>query len=141
MEDEEAQRILRKEERETEDVNRDKETWYHKGPSSLRDARIAIAKFSLPRSLQSPPLLSLAPSDSSDERYRAQWRLDKAREDKTKLSGTERARRLQEIHKWVRALTIYGSQIGDARPLSYCEFSPDSSMIATASWFTTPGSC
>ncbi len=26
------------------------------------------------------------------------------------------------------------SQIGDDRPLSYCSFSPDSSMVATASW-------
>ena len=28
------------------------------------------------------------------------------------------------------------SQIGDDRPLSYCQFSPDSKMFATCSWYS-----
>ena len=33
-----------------------------------------------------------------------------------------------------QGLNNFCSQIGDDRPLSFCQFSPDSSMLATASW-------
>lgn len=49
MSEEEVTRILHSPE-ETETMQqRDSATWYHKGPASLRDARIAIADYSLPR--------------------------------------------------------------------------------------------
>lgn len=34
----------------------------------------------------------------------------------------------------MQALTIYCSQIGDTRPISFCQFSPNSKVLATASW-------
>lgn len=35
----------------------------------------------------------------------------------------------------VQALNNFCSQIGDERPLSFCQFSPNSKMLATASWW------
>ena len=40
----------------------------------------------------------------------------------------------QEVQKRVRNLDMVASQITNTRPVSYCQFSPDSSMLATASW-------
>ncbi len=94
-------------------VERDMETtWYHEGPNSLEIARTWIAHYSLPR---------------------AKARLNNAREELT-LSGATRTARRQELLKKLQALTIYCSQIGDTRPISYCQFSPDSKLLATSSW-------
>ncbi|XP_043267061.1 U4/U6 small nuclear ribonucleoprotein Prp4 isoform X2 [Venturia canescens] len=87
-------------------------TWYHEGPDSLQIARSWIASYSLPR---------------------AKARLDRAREE-LDLPGATRTARRQELLKKLQALTIYCSQIGDTRPISFCEFSPNSKMLATASW-------
>ncbi len=54
--------------------------------------------------------------------------------DATLSESTQTARK-QELQKYVHSLSISCSQIGDDRPVSYCTFSPDSSMIATASWY------
>lgn len=35
-------------------------------------------------------------------------------------------------------LNNFCSQIGDDRPISFCHFSPDSKMLATASWYQAP---
>lgn len=64
---------------------------------------------------------------------RAQKRLMAAREEAKLPEATVTARK-QELQKFITSLTIYCSQIGDTRPLSYCNFSPDSSMLATSSW-------
>ncbi|KAI0232431.1 U4/U6 small nuclear ribonucleoprotein Prp4 [Lamellibrachia satsuma] len=87
-------------------------TWYHEGPPSLRDARLAIAKYSLPR---------------------ARERLENAREEKD-ITATQRNAKRQETYKKARALTIESSQIGDTRPLSFCQFSPSGKILATSSW-------
>uniref|UniRef100_A0A0C9R7Q8 Prpf4_0 protein n=1 Tax=Fopius arisanus TaxID=64838 RepID=A0A0C9R7Q8_9HYME len=101
------------EERPTHPVERDTETtWYHEGPDSLEIARTWIAHYSLPR---------------------AKLRLDNAREELA-LSGATRTAKRQELLKKLQALTIYCSQIGDTRPISYCQFSPDSKLLATSSW-------
>ena len=34
----------------------------------------------------------------------------------------------------VQATTLHCSQLGDNRPLSHCEFSPDDQMVAVSSW-------
>lgn len=65
---------------------------------------------------------------------RAKQRLEKAREE-AKIPEATRTARKQELHKYLTSLAISCSQIGDDRPISYCTFSPDSSMIATASWY------
>ena len=64
---------------------------------------------------------------------RAGARLVRAREELELPAATRTARR-QELLKKVQALTIQSSQIGDTRPISYCEFSPNSKILATASW-------
>ncbi|MFH4973349.1 hypothetical protein AB6A40_000058 [Gnathostoma spinigerum] len=112
MSEDEVTTILHSPE-EVENVQqRDSSTWYHRGPASLRDARIFFADYSLPR---------------------AKARLAKAREAAANASeeGTVAA---QETHRWISALGVYGSQVADVRPVSYCEFSPDSKHVITSGW-------
>ncbi|KAJ8704192.1 hypothetical protein PYW07_013486 [Mythimna separata] len=87
-------------------------TWYHEGPPELREARLWIARYSLPK---------------------AKLRLSKAREE-LKLAGSVRAAAKQESQRKASAMSIYCSQIGDTRPISFCRFSSDSQMLITASW-------
>lgn len=64
---------------------------------------------------------------------RAKQRLNEARKEQELPEATRTARR-QELQKKLQAVSIYCSQIGDTRPISYCQFSPDSKFLATASW-------
>lgn len=104
------------EEKPSQLVEKDTETWYHEGPDSLQIARQWIASYSLPR---------------------AKARLENARQE-LELPGATRTARRQELLKKLQALSIYCSQIGDTRPISYCQFSPNSKVLATGSW---SGSC
>ncbi|XP_056146654.1 U4/U6 small nuclear ribonucleoprotein Prp4 [Lampris incognitus] len=88
------------------------QTWYHEGPTSLKEARLWLAKYTLPRAMQ---------------------RLEAARAQK-EVGESTRTIRQQELQKNLRNLNNFCSQIGDDRPISYCQFSPDSKMLATASW-------
>ncbi|XP_047426403.1 U4/U6 small nuclear ribonucleoprotein Prp4 [Mugil cephalus] len=88
------------------------QTWYHEGSASLKDARLWLAKYSLPRAMR---------------------RLESARAQKDVAEATKTIRQ-QELHKSLRNLNNFCSQIGDDRPISFCHFSPDSTMLATASW-------
>uniref|UniRef100_A0AC35G0P0 Pre-mRNA processing factor 4 (PRP4)-like domain-containing protein n=1 Tax=Panagrolaimus sp. PS1159 TaxID=55785 RepID=A0AC35G0P0_9BILA len=96
-------------------------TWYHEGPPELRDGRIFIADYSLPR---------------------AQRRLQVALE-RSKKPTSEKALRRQELHKWIHSLQLHGSQTAGLRAISFCEFSPDSKHIITSAWCgqTTIWSC
>ncbi|XP_032526138.2 U4/U6 small nuclear ribonucleoprotein Prp4 [Danaus plexippus] len=87
-------------------------TWYHEGPAALRRARIDIARFSLPRAKQ---------------------RLAQARSE-LELAGSVRAAAKQDAQRKAAANSIYCSQIGDTRPISFCRFSSDSKMLITSSW-------
>ncbi|XP_028170133.1 U4/U6 small nuclear ribonucleoprotein Prp4-like [Ostrinia furnacalis] len=64
-------------------------TWYHEGPPELRDARLWIARYSLPRAKQ---------------------RLTKARED-LQLAGSVRAAAKQDSQRKASAISIYCSQV------------------------------
>ncbi|KAF0304124.1 U4/U6 small nuclear ribonucleoprotein Prp4 [Amphibalanus amphitrite] len=88
------------------------ETWYHEGPAELRQARLWIAGYSLPR---------------------AKARLAAARERLQTPEPTRNAER-QQLQKQLRALGLHASQVGDTRPVSHCAFSPDGRQLATASW-------
>ncbi|XP_028318360.1 U4/U6 small nuclear ribonucleoprotein Prp4 [Gouania willdenowi] len=88
------------------------QTWYHEGPASLKEARLWLARYSLPRATK---------------------RLEAARALK-ETPDPSRTVRQQELHQGLRNLNNFCSQIGDDRPISFCHFSPDSSMLATASW-------
>ncbi|XP_077441990.1 U4/U6 small nuclear ribonucleoprotein Prp4 isoform X2 [Vanacampus margaritifer] len=107
---------LKKSRRDEERAKRSHEechqTWYHEGPASLKDARLWLARYSLPRSMK---------------------RLEAARALKEICEAT-RTIRQQELNKSLRNLNNFCSQIGDDRPISFCHFSPDSKMLATASW-------
>jgi len=87
-------------------------TWYHEGPESLRTAREWIAGYSVPR---------------------AKERLKRLKEEQELPDKTKMAVK-QEVQKKVKALDVQASQIVDTRPVSWCQFSPDSSLLATASW-------
>ncbi|XP_064650294.1 U4/U6 small nuclear ribonucleoprotein Prp4-like isoform X2 [Lineus longissimus] len=100
------------EEKKKEKKDEDNITWYHQGPRSLQDARHWIAKYSLPK---------------------AQLRIQQSRTKKAIPSAQANAR-TQELQKKIRSLSIECSQIGDNRPLSFCQFSPNSEMLVTASW-------
>jgi len=90
----------------------DQSTWYHEGPESLRIAREWIAQYSIPK---------------------AKSRLQRL---KTEAELPEKARMAlkQETQKKVSKLDLVASQIVDTRPVSFCQFSPDSKMLATCSW-------
>lgn len=97
-----------------EKKKRDEEnvTWYHEGSESLKEARIWIAQYSIPR---------------------AKERIRKQKENK-QLSSAQRNAKIQDLFKRVRAVSNECSQIGDIRPLSFCQFSPDSKILAVSSW-------
>ncbi|KFW93085.1 U4/U6 small nuclear ribonucleoprotein Prp4, partial [Phalacrocorax carbo] len=65
--------------------------------------------------------------------HRAVKRLEEARLLKEIPEATRTSQR-QELHKSLRSLNNFCSQIGDDRPLSYCHFSPNSKLLATACW-------
>lgn len=90
----------------------DNNTWYHVGPDTLRDARVQIADFSLPRARQ---------------------RLELAKEQ-ARMSAEERARVKQASHKWIQSVRISGSQVSGMRATSSAEFSPDSKHIISSNW-------
>ncbi|KTG47164.1 hypothetical protein cypCar_00010012 [Cyprinus carpio] len=106
---------LRKSKKEDEKAKRTQDeyqqTWYHEGPSSLKEARIWLAKYSLPRAVE---------------------RLDAARAQK-EIPESTRTVKQQELHKALRNVNNFCSQIGDDRPISHCQFSPNSKMLVTAS--------
>ncbi|XP_015789553.1 U4/U6 small nuclear ribonucleoprotein Prp4 [Tetranychus urticae] len=102
-----------KDEEKVDEKERDPNTtWYHEGPNSLKAARIWLAEYSI---------------------VRARERLERARKTKS-MPETTRNNLNQELYKKLHTFEIECSQVGDARPLSFCRFSPDSMMIATASW-------
>lgn len=103
----------REAEEERKQLEKEQEsTWYHEGPESLKRARLWIAEYSLPK---------------------ARERLEEARRLRDLPSATITAR-TQELQKKLQQLTIHSSQVGDTRPVSFCQFSPNSQMLATASW-------
>ncbi|XP_074599181.1 U4-U6 small nuclear riboprotein factor 60K [Brevipalpus obovatus] len=107
--------IKKAKEEEKAELEKDRDpntTWYHEGPESLREARYWIANYSLKRAKQ---------------------RIDRAKGYKALPEAVKTANR-QELYNKLRSFEINASQIGDRRPVSCCQFSPDCTMIATGSW-------
>ncbi|CAL1534286.1 unnamed protein product [Lymnaea stagnalis] len=102
---EEKQKELKKKEE-------DNITWYHEGPASLKESRYWLAQYSIPR---------------------AKKRIQDQKTDKL-LPVTQKHAEIQHLQKRIRSVTNDCSQIGDSRPISYCSFSPNSKILATASW-------
>ncbi|XP_050389042.1 U4/U6 small nuclear ribonucleoprotein Prp4 [Patella vulgata] len=110
-----AYALKKKEEEKAAEAKKKEEenvTWYHEGSESLKEARLWIGNYSIPR---------------------AKERVGKQKEEKN-IPTTQLNAKLQELHKRIRSVTNDCSQIGDSRPLSFCEFSPDSKLLAVASW-------
>uniref|UniRef100_A0A8C8DAT6 Pre-mRNA processing factor 4 (PRP4)-like domain-containing protein n=1 Tax=Oncorhynchus tshawytscha TaxID=74940 RepID=A0A8C8DAT6_ONCTS len=107
---------LKKSKKDDEKSKRSQEecqqTWYHEGPTTLKEARLWLARYSLPRAVK---------------------RLEDARAHR-EIPESTRTVRTQELHKTLRNLNNFCSQIGDDRPISFCQFSPNSKMLVTASW-------
>jgi len=100
------------EEEVEEEIQKTAEVWYHEGAEALKVARLFMAEYSLAR---------------------ADQRLRKAR---VNINNPESdvAIKTQELHRKSRALVNFCSQIGDSRPLSFCQFSPNGELLATSSW-------
>jgi len=90
----------------------DEVTWYHEGPMSLKIAREWLVNYSIPRAID---------------------RLTKLRNDAEQSEKVKMAQK-QEIQKKMKGLDVEASQIVDTRPVSWCQFSPDSQMLVTGSW-------
>ncbi|KAL3313642.1 U4/U6 small nuclear ribonucleoprotein Prp4 [Cichlidogyrus casuarinus] len=87
--------------------------WYHEGTETLRKARMMIAEYSIAR--------------ASD-------RLKKARAYYAEKTEAQRKAHMQEQHKQQQTVGLSCSQVGDSRPIVYCNFSPEGTHLATASW-------
>lgn len=64
---------------------------------------------------------------------RAKARLEEARNQQNIPENISTAKR-HELTKKLQHSSIQYSQVGDNRPLSYVQFSPNSKMLVTASW-------
>ncbi|XP_077986471.1 U4/U6 small nuclear ribonucleoprotein Prp4-like [Glandiceps talaboti] len=104
--------VDKKEPAKVEEKQYEQKTWYHEGPPGLKKARYWIAEYSLPR---------------------AEARLEEARNYKQIPDSQKNAKR-QELHRFIRSLSNQCSQIGDTRPISSCQFSPNGKLLVTSSW-------
>ncbi|CAG9806088.1 unnamed protein product [Chironomus riparius] len=95
--------------KESQDTN---QTWFHEAPDTLRIARLWIADYSLPR---------------------AKKRLEEAKEQ-TNIPSATKASRIVELQKKIQALMPQCSQVGDARPISACNFNEESTLLLVGSW-------
>ncbi len=111
-EDAVRKKLAEDEERMREAREHDETTWYHEGPQELKAAREWIARYSLPR---------------------AKARIASLKAE-AELSESSRMAKNQEVQRRLKSLDIVASQIADSRPVSWCNFSPDSKMLATGSW-------
>ena len=95
-----------------QDKKKHEETWYHQGPESLKEARMFLVNYSIPRS-------------------KNQLRSEKIEKN---LPEATRTARKQEMQSKLRQFSLQGSQNADSRPISYCSFSPNGKFLATSSW-------
>ena len=97
-----------------EEEERVAELFYTEGVGELKTARTQIASFSLQRANKR---LQLA------KRKRGEYEhIDREREE------------VATLFTGLKDLSSIASNIGDNRPIAFCQFSPDSSSLATASW-------
>lgn len=87
-------------------------TWYHEGSGLLKIARTWIADYSL---------------------RRAEQRLQRMREEKNIPTALANAKQ-QDLYKRIRSMALVFSQFMETRPVSFCQFSPNSKLLATSSW-------
>ncbi|KAJ3626894.1 hypothetical protein Zmor_004164 [Zophobas morio] len=88
-------------------------TFYFRGSPLLKEARLYIASYSLPRARQ---------------------KLILERKHQANQNSKEEAILHQEEQKLLKNYSNYCSQVGGERAISYSTFSPDSSSVATSDW-------
>ncbi|KXZ52453.1 hypothetical protein GPECTOR_9g497 [Gonium pectorale] len=98
----------------TEEVAVQKELFYTEGPEELRAARAALARYSLTR--------------AKARLQGAKRRRDDPGEIKTATSASSAA--LSAAKRIVQQV----SELGDTRPISHCQFSPDGTTLAACGW-------
>lgn len=101
--------VVKEKKREAQKI---RETWYHEGSENLVKSRSWITSYSLPRS---------------------QARIASQKEESI-LPAANKIVRMQEVQKDVSSFTAIASQIAGTRPIPFCDFSPNSKMLATCSW-------
>jgi len=93
---------------------KEKELFYTEGSQELKEARTTIAKQSL---------------------QMAHKRIKDAKRKRVEYEAVEEEdRQVAELFSGLKTLSSFASNIGDNRPMAFCQFSPDSSLLATASW-------
>eukprot|EP00735_Rhodelphis_limneticus_P014449 TRINITY_DN8480_c0_g1::TRINITY_DN8480_c0_g1_i1::g.3467::m.3467 TRINITY_DN8480_c0_g1::TRINITY_DN8480_c0_g1_i1::g.3467 ORF type:complete len:538 (-),score=81.84,sp/Q3MHE2/PRP4_BOVIN/43.90/1e-123,sp/Q3MHE2/PRP4_BOVIN/25.20/9e-06,WD40/PF00400.27/0.012,WD40/PF00400.27/2.6e-05,WD40/PF00400.27/8.1e-09,WD40/PF00400.27/5.2e-06,WD40/PF00400.27/8.8e-12,WD40/PF00400.27/5.5e-07,WD40/PF00400.27/3.2e-06,PRP4/PF08799.6/2e-11,eIF2A/PF08662.6/0.12,eIF2A/PF08662.6/1.1e+03,eIF2A/PF08662.6/5.4e+02,eIF2A/PF08662.6/1e len=119
-----GENLQKKEDTTGKPVEAPREIFYTEGTEQLREARLFIAKYSLPRA-------------------RTRLILGKRRYDEeTGISHGERSK--QEVNRWLFRMQktcreaakfdLSVSQVGDSRPIAACTLAPACDMVATASW-------
>jgi len=97
-----------------EKVEEQKELFYTMGIETLKTARMELASYSLKRAQK-----RIADSKRKRGQYEA------LEEEDRQVAG---------LFEELKSLSSFASNIGDNRPIAFCEFSPDSKLLATASW-------
>ncbi|KZW00055.1 WD40 repeat-like protein [Exidia glandulosa HHB12029] len=90
----------------------DEEEFYTAGDLELLEARRRMAEYSIPRA-----------------RARVQYQREESKIPLQKVIDIRK-----KVFTELKTLSIYGSQVGDERPLSQVRFSPDGKYLATGSW-------
>ena len=73
-------------------------------------------------------------TEYSLSRARERLSTERSKSQDGSLYQEERTKQRQAIQKILSSLSNHCSQIGDTRPVSFCHFSPDCQLAATASW-------
>ncbi|EKX32677.1 hypothetical protein GUITHDRAFT_166652, partial [Guillardia theta CCMP2712] len=128
-----------------------KETFYTEGPDELKTARLWIAEYSLPRAKSRTMIAKrkqaeletyIAKKEAKLKEYETAIKegreipeedIEDTRMDEDNETEQEHNRFMDKAGKY-RNLDLSSSQIGDARPISGCSFSPDGQFLATSSW-------
>ncbi|KAI9024138.1 WD40-repeat-containing domain protein [Hyaloraphidium curvatum] len=88
------------------------EEFYTEGSEELYEARRWIAETSL---------------------RRARKRIE-AQQAELETPASQRKKIMHDFYLHLKTFSIFSSQLADDRPLTYCTFSPNSRLLATASW-------
>lgn len=95
---------------------RPKELFYTEGSAELKQARLELAQFSL---------------------RRAALRLAAARQKRDEAMEDDVAALAEATTQQLLLMVNQSSEIGDERPISSCQFSPDGARLATGAWSGT----
>jgi U4/U6 small nuclear ribonucleoprotein PRP4 len=140
-----------KEEERRMDEKESEEVWYHESNQALRQVRFWIAEYSLPRARDRLKAARIAKARPDPERASATQDLYQTlrvqmytcrhvyfvcvyRHIRLSYYCCCYALLINTLSSVLQTFCNYSSQVGDDRPISVCQFSPNSKLLATASW-------